>query len=397
MVRDFLDLHFRLESGVKLTRFTRFEGPITFAIIGQPTPFFTYDFNALRKRLKTEAEIELQQAAEDQQASITLQMVSRRQIQRILPDAACFVAPNVSSLSEYRRKRHSPETSWRALEHRTRLTIFVPNDVSPQEQRDCLHEELAQALGPLNDLYRLPDSVFNDDNVHSVLTSFDMLMLRATYAPQLHTGMSRAQVAQRIPTILARLNPRGAQIPSAALPETPRDWIDAVEQAIGSGHTLSQQIQAANKVASIAKDLNWQDHRRAFGHFLLGRAAQFDAPDKAYAHFESGLRYLPATPLYAAQRALVETRLTALDITRQDPERALKRIPFAIETAQHDQNAALLATSMLLKAQALEQIGEHQDAAALRRDSLGAARYGFGSEWVVRSRLRDIAALSPNT
>jgi len=34
---------------------------------------------------------------------------------------------------------------------------------SPQEVRDCLHEELAQALGPLNDLYRLPDSVFNDD------------------------------------------------------------------------------------------------------------------------------------------------------------------------------------------------------------------------------------------
>ncbi len=44
--------------------------------------------------------------------------------------------------------------------------------------RDCLHEELAQALGPLNDLYRLSNSVFNDDNFHSVLTGFDMEMLR---------------------------------------------------------------------------------------------------------------------------------------------------------------------------------------------------------------------------
>ena len=51
--------------------------------------------------------------------------------------------------------------------------------------RDCLHEELAQALGPLNDLYRLPNTVFNDDNFHSVLTGFDMTILRATYAPGL--------------------------------------------------------------------------------------------------------------------------------------------------------------------------------------------------------------------
>lgn len=395
MARDFLDLHFRLESGVELTRFTRFEGPITFAIIGQPSPIFTYDFNALNKRLRTEAGVILNQAPKGQQASITLQMVSRKRIQRILPDAACFVAPNVSSLDEYRRKRHSSETSWRALEHRTRLAIFIPSDVSPQEQRDCLHEELAQALGPLNDLYRLPDSVFNDDNVHSVLTSFDMLTLRATYAPQLRTGMSRAQVAQHIPSILNRLNPQGMQIRAAALADTPREWINAVEQAIGSGHNPNQQIQAANTAASIARRLNWQDHRRAFGHFLLGRAAQFSNPDLAYKHFRAGLSYLPATALFAAQRALIETRLTALDIARQDPERALERIPFAIATAQHDQNAALLATTILLKAQALEQLGQQQQAAALRRDSLGPARYGFGPEWVVRGRLRDIAALSP--
>lgn len=46
--------------------------------------------------------------------------------------------------------------------------MFIPNDTSAQEIRDCLNEELAQALGPLNDLYRLSDSVFNDDNMHTV-------------------------------------------------------------------------------------------------------------------------------------------------------------------------------------------------------------------------------------
>ncbi len=70
------------------------------------------------------------------------------------------------------------------------MAIFLPGDVSPQETRDCLHEEMAQALGPLNDLYRLGDSVFNDDNFHTVLTGFDMLVLRTYYAPDLRSGMT---------------------------------------------------------------------------------------------------------------------------------------------------------------------------------------------------------------
>ena len=56
------------------------------------------------------------------------------------------------------------------MRERQRVAVFLPADAAPQELRDCLHEEIAQALGPLNDLYRLPDSIFNDDNVHTVLT-----------------------------------------------------------------------------------------------------------------------------------------------------------------------------------------------------------------------------------
>ena len=57
---------------------------------------------------------------------------------------------------------------------RKRVAIFIPVDISFQDVRDCLHEELAQALGPLNDLYRVSDSVYNDDNFHIILTSYDM-------------------------------------------------------------------------------------------------------------------------------------------------------------------------------------------------------------------------------
>ena len=126
----------------------------------------------------------------------------RTRVQQCRPPfqrAACFVVPRLTSWSEFKIARRTPQVDWTTLTRRDRAAIFVPADVAPQETRDCLHEELAQALGPLNDLYRLPDSVFNDDNIHAVLTSFDMLILRAYYDQELRNGMSRGEAAARIP------------------------------------------------------------------------------------------------------------------------------------------------------------------------------------------------------
>ena len=394
MARDFLDLHFALEGGSRLPVLTRFEGPINITVTGQPTATLNRDLQVLLNRLRREAGIPLRQVGKGSPAQITIEAVTRAQIQRTLPQAACFVVPNVSSLDEYRRKRNQISTSWADLRRRERLAIFVPNDVSPQELRDCLHEELAQALGPLNDLYRLPDSVFNDDNVHTVLTGFDMLMLRATYAPELRTGMTREQVAARIPRILNRLNPRGARIASNPLPATPRRWSAEVEAALGSTSSLAPRAAAA-RAAAIARDLGWVDHRRAFSHFLLGRAKQPLNRRLALAHFQTAESYLPSPELHAPLRALVATRLAALHLSLGAPELALKETGPAMETARATENAALLATLMLLRAEALEQLNRPTEANALRRESLGWARYGLGPDWAIRARERDIAALSP--
>jgi len=202
---DFLSLHFELESGRALPTFTRFETPVSVRVTGSPSPHLQADLRKLLTRLRSEAGIDIQQVSSGN-ANITIEAVSRAEIRKALPEAACFVVPNVSSLAEFRRDRRKPKTNWSLLRERERLGIFVPSDASPQEVRDCLHEELAQALGPLNDLYRLPQSVFNDDNVHTVLTGFDMLILRAAYAPELQSGMTREQVAARLPAILDRLN-----------------------------------------------------------------------------------------------------------------------------------------------------------------------------------------------
>lgn len=391
---DFMSLHFQLESGRDLPTFTRFETPITVRVTGRPPASLNADLRRLLDRLRNEARLDIRQVSGGE-ANVTIEAVSRGDIRRLLPDAACFVVPNVSSLAEFRRDRRKPKTNWSTLTERQRLGIFLPYDASPQEVRDCLHEELAQALGPLNDLYRLPQSVFNDDNVHTVLTGFDMLILRATYAPELKSGMNYDQVAARLPAILNRLNPSGRLVAPRQVSPTPRSWIGNVQTALGPGAGPGARRNAAASALRTAQNQGWTDHRRAFSHYLVGRMTQPVNPAEAQKHFNAAFSYLEQTPGTDLHRAYIVTQTAAYAILRGDGTSALRQIEPSLDAAREGENAALLATLMLLKAEALELNGQTDAARAVRLDSLGWARYGFGSDWAVRAKMKEIASLNP--
>ncbi len=393
-IRDFLDLSFQLESGRALPVFTRFEQPITVRIDGRAPAAMRSDLNRLLFRLRQEAGIDIH-LIDEGTASVTVNAVSRREIQRFLPDAACFVAPNVSTVRDFRNARRADLSNWGGLTKRERLAIFLPLDTSPQEMRDCLHEELAQSIGPLNDLYRLPDSVFNDDNIHTVLTGHDMLILRAYYDPSLQNGMTRDEVAARLPRIFARLNPGGQGQSARRLPQTPRAWIGAVQTALGPGADQKQRRRAAAEALKIATDAGWTDHRRGFSHFVMGRMLQLLDAEAAYGHFQLADQYFRNSPDADLHRAQVAGQIAAYNISRGMPAVALEVVEPHIATASKHENAALLSTLMMLKAEALELTGQTDQAAAIRLDSLGWARYGFGPEWAVRAKLREISALHP--
>jgi len=391
---DFIELSFKLESGRDLPVLTRFEGPISVQLTGAPPPTLQADLTRLLARLRTEAGITIQQR-QGSGASITIEAVGRADIRKVLPQAACFVAPNVSSLAEYRAERHRPSTDWTLLHNRKRLAIFLPNDVSPQEARDCLHEELAQAIGPLNDLYRLPDSVFNDDNVHTVLTGFDMLMLRAYYAPEIQSGMTKGQVAAAVPGILARLNPAGERRAGSFAALTPQAWKDAIQQALGWSSSASARQRGAQEALRIATSMGWTDQRRAFSHFAMGRVVQGDDPETARLHYLEADKYYRATPGAELHRAYVATQLAAQALRAGDAETTLQIVSPHMRAAKDAENAALLSTLLLLQAEAMDLQGRFGEARAVRLDSLGWARYGFGPDWAVRAKLREIALLNP--
>lgn len=394
LVRDFTELFFLLESGRPLPVFTRFEGPITVRVTGQPTATLLSDLNRLLFRLRSEAGIDITRI-DGPDANITIEAVSRAAIRAQLPMAACFVVPNISALSEFRLARFSPRTDWTRLETRERMAIFLPNDAAPQETRDCLHEELAQALGPLNDIYRLPQSVFNDDNVHAVLTGFDMLMLRAAYAPELRSGMRRAEVAARLPAILARINPAGQSVAPRHVGASVQVWSGYMQTALGPGAAPGARRAAGESALRLAQTMNWNDQRLGFAHYVMGRLILPVDPQAAVRHFQAADSVLAQRPEYAMYRAVVAAQLGSHLLAQGRGPEAVDLIGLHLPVAIRHENAALVATLSMLRAEALDLSGRGVEAQAVRLDSLGWARYGFGAEGAILAKLREISALNP--
>ncbi|WP_226625416.1 DUF2927 domain-containing protein [Alloyangia pacifica] len=392
IARDFLDLSFALESGRALPVLSRFEGPVTLRVAGKAPASLGPDLDRLLRRLREEAGIDITEVQAGE-ANITLVPVPRSKIRKQLPQAACFVIPGVSSWSAYRRAQNAGAASWTEVRERETAAIFLPADAAPQELRDCLHEEIAQALGPLNDLYRLGESVFNDDNVHTVLSGYDMLVLRAYYDPALHSGMGRGEVAAALPALLARLNPAGETVPDRRLAPAPRPWIEALQTALGRSEPLAQRRAAAQRALQLARAEGWTDHRLGFSHFALGRLLTGDDPAAAEVQFRSARRVFAALPDARLHEAYVDAQLAALALRTGHAEQALALTAPQEAVARRHENAALLASLMTLRAEALDQLGRGTEAASVRLDSLGWARYGFGPDWDGGAQMRRLAAL----
>jgi len=376
MVQDFLDLSFQLESGTEIQRMTRFNGPITVGVSGSITEQMLRDLNSLLARLQAEAGLDIRYSAETN-PTITIEAVPLKTLQRAVPSAACFVMPGIDSWAEFLRAKNAPKSDWASLETRDKAVIFLPADAPAQEVRDCLHEELAQALGPLNDLYRLPDSVFNDDNVHSVLTGFDMLMLRAYYAPELANGMTRSEAAERLPALFSRLNPNGDTQKDKPLSPTSRDWTIAIEAAYFPRLGDDQRRASATQAIAIARMQDWSDVREGFAYYTFGRLAISHDPVKAEQAFlaaETIFLKNPQTTLHASHLA---AQLAGFALSRGETVRVTKLADQSIPVARAHENAALLAVLMMFKAEALDMQGNSDAAQRLRLDSLGWARYGF--------------------
>ena len=390
LVANFMELSFQMESGRALPYFSRFEGPVSVNVTGAVPGSASVELGRVLSRLRNEAGIQIQSGGGNANV-ITIDFRPRAELRRVAPNAACFVVPNVATLDDYRANRGTARVDWAQVSQRRQAGIFIPSDASQQEVRDCLHEELAQALGPLNDLYRLADSVFNDDNFHSALTPSDMLMLRAYYAPELRSGMSRADVQTRIGGVMARLG--GGSGTGSDLSPTPRAWSNLIEGALGGGRSQSARRASAERAIAMAHAQGWRDGRLALAHFANARLLVSSDRARAVEEFNKAAAIYRRLPGGAVQVAHIDMQLGAIALASGQPERAMQFTARATDPLRRAENHAMLATVMLIQAEALDQLGRNAEADRLRVDSESHARYGFGSDAQIRARAREVTAL----
>ncbi len=391
MAVDFLDLAFELESGQSLPVFTRFETPLTVAVTGTMPPAAERELDLLLGRLRREAGLDIGKTADPARAAITVEGIRFDDLQRTLPDAACFVLPTRVSFAEFRNGVRVEEYSWTDKTRRTQATVFVPVDTSQQEVRDCLHEEIAQALGPLNDLFRLGDSVFNDDNLQTVLTGFDMLMLRATYHPGLQSGLSRAEVEARLPAILAGLNPAGERVRAQPIRRSTRAWVNNITRALGPG-SLGARRNAAQQALRAAQAEGWDDVRTGLSYFTLGRLTMNRDGDAALEALLAAAEIYRRREDTAIQAAHVSFHIAAFALGAGQWDVAFALTERYAEVARAAQDAALLSDLLLAQAAALR--GQGRDAMAVEADGIAWGVYALGSEDRARARAAEIARLA---
>ncbi len=397
IARDFLDLAFELESGRRLRAFSRFEGPVTVGVRGRAPKTMQRDLDRLLQRLRTEARIEIRRARPGETPSIMVEAVPLAELQRAAPTAACIVRPNVSSWDDFRSSRNDPDTAWPNLVERRQMAVFLPGDESPQEIRDCLHEEIAQALGPVNDLFRLNDSIFNDDNFHSVLTGYDMLILRAHYDPALKAGMSPAEVAARLPGILARINPRGGRGGIAPPPPRSVNWTRTITTAMDKRTPRQRRRLAAERAVALAALNGGTGDQLALSYYWLGRLSLASDPERALKAFLEARRLYGQRASTRTQRAQVDLQLAAFQLSIGNAAEAVRLVDDNLAATRRGENAVLLSLFLFVKAEALALEGRAEASARVQRDALAWARYGFGSDAQVRERAAEILAISPRS
>ena len=366
---EFIAYMFETEGGMRIPRLLRYETPVRVSIDGA-IGAYRRDLEAVLAGIRQKSGLDI--AVTDGAAQIRILQVPASALAQIYPTAACAVVPAVSRFAQV-QQHDFPR--WSDQQSLTKAVVLIPDTAPPYVVRACLNEEVAQALGPVNDQYRVSDTVFNDDNVYNTLTDYDHLLLRLLYSPELHTGMGMAAVRARLPALLARENPAGER-PGHA-PRTDARWKFLIENAINSALPRPERLRAAEQAVRRAR--RFSDHRLAHALLIYGRLTLRDQPALAAPAFQEAYRLnLAQLGQGNLRTALTAMHLAAVTLKTADYAAVISLTTPALATARQFDDPVLEAGLQSLRAVAFARLGQESQAQAARVDSLARARYAYG-------------------
>ena len=270
--QDFRRLMFYTEWGGRVPRLLRWEKPARIALADAELDAYRPFVRQLTGLIRENAPRTPVELSDARRAEITVRVAPRAAMERIAADALCFFVPIDADWSEYLAAFARGEVNWTTIDAFKAVTIFIPRYAPPHEVRSCILEEVTQALGPGNDLSALEDSIYNDDNAHVWPTSFDLLMLRLLYEPEIASGLGEAEAEDRAYRALQRLQDDFGQ--RRRTPDFRQRAYDAAMAGAVSAPTLGERRQFAARAIAIAEAMGGGGH-------LLGEALKTAASSRS--------------------------------------------------------------------------------------------------------------------
>jgi hypothetical protein len=249
----FVTLTHDLEWGARRPHLMRYEAPVRVGMIGHGAGRYQPFVDQYLAELRMRAGVRIARTAPPH--NLVVRFVPGSVFRARIPRHYCVIAPGRPDWDTFRRspRRHGMRPFETATAIRA-MTVFIPDDARPYLVRACLVEEIAQALGPANDLDGLGPSIFNDDAAHLWPTRLDFLVLRTLYAPELRSGLSRGETRTRALLALDRLNPEGRASPPLPILRAERmtDWAEALRAAFDRSRSPRRQLASAREALTTA-------------------------------------------------------------------------------------------------------------------------------------------------
>lgn len=387
LARIFTTLTLDMEWGASRRNLVRYERPVSVGLEGPGISQYTSFLDGFLADLRNNTGVNIARQPSGQ--NLHIRFVGS-EFNRLLPTVSCLVAPGNLGWKEFSKNpgRYGGRAlvKARAIDH---MTIFIPQTAAPYLVRNCLLEEVTQALGTANDLYGLGDSIFNDDAAHVWPTELDYLMLRVLYNPQMRTGMDRETTERTALAVLDRVNPAGIGAPPLLMPAQRRmaGWRQRIQRVFSRKTEQREALRLAEEALDIARAKAPGSAYHCHSLITLGRVVNRSSAERAVQLFDE------AKEVCSRVHGPQDIRIARIGMERANALLKLGRfdevIPLTDEVlpilAAHGQDERISALYALQSA-ALAAIGDRARAQAAQALAAEWGAYSLGVDSEVLAR-----------
>ncbi|SES89745.1 DUF2927 domain-containing protein [Oceanicella actignis] len=156
--------------------------------------------------------------AQDEGARVMI-LIAGPELRRAAGILAAGMPGNMDAIAAWARDDSYPcvgQVGWRGEGpgRDQRAIVAIKAETAGRLRLSCIHEELTQILGLVNDDPEARPSIFNDDQEFAALTRHDELLLRILYDPRLRHGMTAEEGMPIVRRIIAELAAAGEVAPA---------------------------------------------------------------------------------------------------------------------------------------------------------------------------------------